>query len=271
MASDAPPDHFHKPQGFSVSLTVAGSRGGRAQIQGAGRGRQRQHAVRQDLLLQGFRHVRRSVRHSLDGQLPDGRRSSLTNASARMQLASSSAAIGDQQDRHAELRARATAKGARSVRRGGGSSPAPRRIGLQHQFGGFRLGINPAAPVHRARAMKSEYRAARHADASLGTMLSTSVQADRHGPSITTRSPEARTSSNMSRNGPTCPPGLARMRTSALAGELAAHNATTMVNEDGAHRLRQFCYPFRRSPRNVGKPMPAASKPPSTARTWPVI
>ena len=22
MASDAPPDHFHKPQGFSVSLTV---------------------------------------------------------------------------------------------------------------------------------------------------------------------------------------------------------------------------------------------------------
>ena len=29
---------------------------------------------------------------------------------------------------------------------------------------------------------------------SLGTTLSTSVQADRHGPSITTRSPEARTS-----------------------------------------------------------------------------
>jgi PhnB protein len=23
MASDAPPDHFHKPQGFSVSLTVS--------------------------------------------------------------------------------------------------------------------------------------------------------------------------------------------------------------------------------------------------------
>ena len=23
MASDAPPDHFHKPQGFSISLTVA--------------------------------------------------------------------------------------------------------------------------------------------------------------------------------------------------------------------------------------------------------
>jgi uncharacterized glyoxalase superfamily protein PhnB len=58
MASDAPPEHFHKPQGFSV--------------QGAFGRRQRQHAVRQDVLLQGIRHVRRSVRHSLDGQLPAG-------------------------------------------------------------------------------------------------------------------------------------------------------------------------------------------------------
>src|SRR5712672_1161051 len=53
---------------------------------------------------------------------------------------------------------------------------------------------------------------------SLGTMVSPSVQADRHGPSMTTRSPEARTRSNRSRNGPTCPPGLARMRISACAG-----------------------------------------------------
>src|SRR5882757_8719671 len=53
---------------------------------------------------------------------------------------------------------------------------------------------------------------------SLGTMVSTSVQADRQGPSITTRSPEARTRSNRSRNGPTCPPGLARMRISDCAG-----------------------------------------------------
>src|SRR5689334_3820783 len=53
---------------------------------------------------------------------------------------------------------------------------------------------------------------------SLGTMLSTSVQAERQGPSITTRSPVARTFSNRSRNGPTCPPGLARMRTSARVG-----------------------------------------------------
>src|SRR3954454_25007370 len=55
-----------------------------------------------------------------------------------------------------------------------------------------------------------------------GTVESTSVHADRQGPSITTRSPEARTCANRSRNGPTSPPGLARMRTSAEAGEARA-------------------------------------------------
>src|SRR6478735_6741090 len=53
---------------------------------------------------------------------------------------------------------------------------------------------------------------------SFGTTLNTRVQADRHGPSITTISPEARTRSNRSRNGPTCPPGLDRIRTSARTG-----------------------------------------------------
>src|SRR5580704_18000750 len=63
---------------------------------------------------------------------------------------------------------------------------------------------------------------------SFGTMLRTSVQADRHGPSITTRSQEARTSSNRSRKSPTFPPGLERMRTSACANSDAmAHSATT--------------------------------------------
>src|SRR5215469_11288503 len=62
---------------------------------------------------------------------------------------------------------------------------------------------------------------------SLGTMLSTSVQADRHGPSITTRSPDSRTFSNRSRNGPTSPPGLSRMRTSARAIMLAITHSTT--------------------------------------------
>ena len=70
MASDAPPDHFHKPQGFAVSLTVKDPAEAERKFKALVRGRQHQHAVRQDLLLQGLRHVRRSVRHSLDGQLP---------------------------------------------------------------------------------------------------------------------------------------------------------------------------------------------------------
>src|SRR3954447_5541345 len=66
---------------------------------------------------------------------------------------------------------------------------------------------------------------------SLGTMLSTSVQADRHGPSITTRSPEARTRSNSWRNGVTGPPGLARMRTSACAGRNARADSITAASK----------------------------------------
>src|SRR3954451_7469084 len=56
-------------------------------------------------------------------------------------------------------------------------------------------------------------------------MLTTSVHAERQGPSITTRSPDWRTRSNSSRNGPTAPPGLARMRISARAGRIAANSA----------------------------------------------
>src|SRR5579863_1997653 len=66
---------------------------------------------------------------------------------------------------------------------------------------------------------------------SAGTMLSTSVQAERQGPSMTTRSPESRTRSNRSRNGPTCPPGLARMRTSASAGTEARAQRTMATAE----------------------------------------
>src|SRR5262249_6095572 len=61
-----------------------------------------------------------------------------------------------------------------------------------------------------------------------GTMLRTSVQADRQGPSITTRSPVSRTLSNRSRNGPTCPPGLARMRISARAGACMIEQAASV-------------------------------------------
>ena len=47
------------------------------------------------------------------------------------------------------------------------------------------------------------------------------------------------------------------------------------LGQDG-HRAMRFSrpdqvYPFRRAPRSVGRPMPAASKPPSTARICPVM
>ena len=64
---------FPQAAGIFGLAAGRGSRRCRAQVQGAGRRRQRQHAVRQDFLLQGIRHVRRPVRHALDGQLPDGR------------------------------------------------------------------------------------------------------------------------------------------------------------------------------------------------------
>jgi len=57
---------------FSVLTAGRGPRRCRTQVQGSGGGRQRQHAVCEDLLLQGLRHVRRPVWDSLDGQLPDG-------------------------------------------------------------------------------------------------------------------------------------------------------------------------------------------------------
>src|SRR5215475_12379830 len=76
---------------------------------------------------------------------------------------------------------------------------------------------------------------------SLGTMLSTSVQAERHGPSITTRSPELRTFSNRSMNGPTWPPGLARMRTSARASMVAKNHSATASSRVKTIRSTLMC------------------------------
>ena len=70
MASDAPPGHFHQPQGFSVSLQVEDPADAERRFKALAEGGTVQDAVRQDVLLQGIRHVRRQVRHSLDGQLP---------------------------------------------------------------------------------------------------------------------------------------------------------------------------------------------------------
>src|ERR1700748_242657 len=76
---------------------------------------------------------------------------------------------------------------------------------------------------------------------SLGTMLSTSVQADRHGPSMTTRSPEFFTFSKRSMNGPTWPPGLARIRTSARASMVAKNHSATATNRVKTIRITLMC------------------------------
>ena len=72
MASDAPPGHFHQPQGFSVSLTVDDPAEAERRFKALSEGGTVNMPFAQDVLGQGVRHVRRSVRHSLDGQLPDG-------------------------------------------------------------------------------------------------------------------------------------------------------------------------------------------------------
>src|ERR1700742_2489282 len=94
---------------------------------------------------------------------------------------------------------------------------------------------------------------------SLGTMLSTSVQADRHGPSITTRSPELRTFSNRSMNGPTWPPGLARMRTSARASMVAITHSATASSRVKTIRITLMC------PSSVS-PLPAQGRQPDAGR-----
>ena len=59
MGMDAPPERFHKPQGFHVNSIV-------------GKG-QRRHAVRSDFLVARVRHARGSLRHAVDGQLRTSR------------------------------------------------------------------------------------------------------------------------------------------------------------------------------------------------------
>jgi 2-methylisocitrate lyase-like PEP mutase family enzyme len=44
-----------------------------------------------------------------------------------------------------------------------------------------------------------------------------------------------------------------------------------LKRDGGTQAGRNHAHVFRRSRRNVGKPTPAASKPPSTANTWPVM
>ena len=209
--------------------------------------------------------MRRSVRHALDGQLPARRHVSRPIGRGRLPARpvhrGQFAAAQQQQPRRQSAAADDPVPAP-----GRDRPPAPAlRLPARHRSG--RADRSSARRGSRAR------RGASRRCARFGTTLSTSVQADRQGPSITTRSPDARTLSNRSMNGPTCPPGLPRMRTSARASSVAkAHSATASSSgEDDPRDGQLLPHPFRRWPRSVGKPMPAASKPPSTAKICPVM
>ena len=72
MGSDSPPDHFRQPQGFSVTLTVDDPTEAEKKFKALSEGGAVNMPFAADLLRQGIRHVRRPVRHSVDGDFPDG-------------------------------------------------------------------------------------------------------------------------------------------------------------------------------------------------------
>jgi hypothetical protein len=67
-----------------------------------------------------------------------------------------------------------------------------------------------------------------------GTALSTSVQAERQGPSMTTRSPDCLTLAKKLRYSLTDPPPLDRMRTSESAGAVHAKKRASASERRGA-------------------------------------
>ena len=109
---------------------------------------------------------------------------------------------------------------------------------------------------------------------SRGTMLSTSVQADRQGPSITTRSPEfahllEQVDERADLAAGTCED--AHLGARQHGREEPQRDREQQGEDDAQSSLMLVRHPFRRWPRSVGRPMPAASKPPSTAKICPVM
>ena len=157
-------------------------------------------------------------------------------------------------------------------------------IGLQHQFGGFRLGIGAAAPVDRARGMETEHRTAGDADAVVRHDAQHQRAGRQAGPvdhhafaGLAHLVEQIEERADLSA-------GARRMRTSARAsmrakatrrdGEQQSADDAPDAHRADSSRSKVIAYqghPFRRSPRSVGRPMPAASKPPSTAKICPVM
>jgi hypothetical protein len=102
------------------------------------------------------------------------------------------------------------------------------RVRLEHAFSRFRLGMQAIMSVYRTRGVKTQHRPA--GDANSIVRHHAQHQADMHGPSITTRSPVLRTPSNRSRNVPTRPPGLLRMRTSSAIASAPKIVASMMTS-----------------------------------------
>ena len=73
MASDAPPSDFHKPQGFAVAITVNDPAEAERKFKALCEGGSENMPFSKTFFSKGLWHGRRSVRDSLDGELPAGR------------------------------------------------------------------------------------------------------------------------------------------------------------------------------------------------------
>src|SRR5579871_674291 len=184
----------------------------------------------------------------------------------------------------------------------GGQSSAPLDpvadaawIGLEHDRGGLRLGIHPAAPVHRAGGMESEHGATRHADArsrhhaqdqraggKTGAVdddalagITDALEQIEKGTDLAARAPQNADLGLRRRTRQRAQ----RRRRETDANEKCTHGWSFLLSLPagtwhfkkcktcaGVPSCLRMAYPFRLAPRNVGSPIPAASKPPSTAR-----
>jgi len=79
MGSDAPPDHYERPQGFSVSLSVKEPGEAERVFQELSQNGKVQMPIQKNFLVDSLRYAGRSIRHTVDGQLrASGRASRLT-------------------------------------------------------------------------------------------------------------------------------------------------------------------------------------------------
>ena len=137
MASDAPPDHFHKPQGFSVSLTVEDPADAERKFKALSEGGSVNMPFGKTFFSKGFGMCVDQFGIPWMVNCPAG---ASDRASAAGRIDRREFASAQQKQPRGQSAAAA--------------NPAPHRggIGLQHEFGGLRLGI------HAGRAGRSTAR-----------------------------------------------------------------------------------------------------------------